>query len=448
MSEPAGGLDEDNSEVEHGKTRLLFRNAGVGQAVTVANASILLFILENTLSHVWALGWWLVAVSVAAARFLLARRFQSAAEEQQREHVWRRQALNGAMLAGSVWGLGAVGFMLADGGSGRMFAALVMSGMVAGAVPILSSVPAAFRAYALPIVFCVVLTPLLDYRSQSDMLLVMVSVLFLLAMLRSARFFHDSLDQSLRAEIAMRGVAQRLEQARAAAEMASAAKSQFLGNMSHELRTPLNGVLGMADLLALTRLDAEQHGYLASLQGEAQRLHRMVEDTLDLAELDAGKVSPRVAPFVLDETLQSALQPYAQAAAAKGLAWELAIAPDLRLLRQGDALRWRQALLKLVDNAVKFTAAGTVKVGLGETADGQVVVSVSDTGIGMTPAQCEAVLTDYTQADATATRRFEGLGIGLTLTRRIVALLRGRLEVDSAPGRGTTIRLVVPLPPA
>jgi signal transduction histidine kinase len=448
MSEPAGGQDDDNPEVERGKTRLLFRNAGVGQAVTVANASILLFILENTLAHVWALGWWLMAVGVAAARYLLARKFSAASEQRQHEPFWRRQALNGAWLAGVVWGLGAIGFMLAEQGAGRMFAALVMSGMVAGAVPILSAVPAAFRAYALPIVLCVVLTPLIDYRSQSDILLVMVSVIFLLAMLRSARYFHDSLDQSLRAEIAMRGVAQRLEQARATAEMASAAKSQFLGNMSHELRTPLNGVIGMADILGFTQLDAEQRNFLTTLQGEAQRLHGMIEDVLDLAQLDAGKVELRSAPFLLDETLRPALQPYAEAAAAKGLEWTLDFAPGLTLLRQGDALRWRQALLKLVDNAVKFTEHGAVKVGLGETAAGEVVVEIADTGIGLSPAQREAVLTDFTQADATVTRRHEGLGIGLTLTRRIVALLRGRLEVDSAPGRGTTIRLVVPLPPA
>lgn len=448
MSEPSDPRDEDIAQVEFGKTRLLFRNAGVGQAVTVANASILLFIFDNTFSHAWALGWWLLAVIVAATRYLLARRFEAASEQRQHEPSWRRQALNGALLAGLVWGLGAIGFMLAEQGAGRMFAALVMSGMVAGAVPILSAVPAAFRAYALPIVFCVVLTPLIDYRSQSDMLLVMVSVLFLLAMLRSARFFHDSLDQSLRAEIAMRNVAERLELARAAAELASAAKSQFLGNMSHELRTPLNGVLGMSDILSLTQLDAEQRGFLNSLQGEAQHLHRMVEDILDLAELDAGKVGLREAPFVLDETLRPALQPFADAAVAKGLSWELEFAPGLAMLRQGDALRWRQALLKLVDNAVKFTERGTVKVGLGETADGQLVASVGDTGIGMSPAQREAVLTDYTQADATATRRFEGLGIGLTLARRIVTLLRGRLEIDSAPGVGTTVRLIAPLPPA
>lgn len=451
MSEAASATDQNvaaSAQVEFAKTRLLFRNAAVGQAVTLVNASILLLTLENPRSHPWAIGWWLLAAVVAVIRFLWARRFESLPEAQQRDPLWRGRAWNGALAAGLMWGMGAIGFMLADAGAGRLIAALVMSGMVAGAVPILSSVPSAYRAYALPIVLGVVVAPLLDYRDRNDLLLVMVSVLFLFAMLRSARYFHDTLDQSLHAEQSMQEMVSHIGQARDAAEMASSAKSQFIGNMSHELRTPLNGVLGMADILSMTTLDAEQRDYLKNLQQEGQRLHRMVEDVLKLAELEAGEIRLEEALFLLDESLTLGLRPYASAAAAKGLSWELSFAPGMPMTRIGDSRRLRQAVGKLVDNAIKFTERGAIKVGVGEAADGQVKIEISDTGSGLSPAQCAAVMTDFTQADASTTRRHSGLGLGLTLTRRIVALLRGHLEIDSTPGQGSTFRLIVPLPAA
>ena len=239
-----------------------------------------------------------------------------------------------------------------------------------------------------------------------------------------------------------------LYDARRRAEAASRAKSAFLANMSHEIRTPMNGVLGMADLLGTTALSPQQHEMLGTIQSSAEALLGLLNDILDLARIEAGKVALDVAPFRPDDVLRRVAALHRATAVKKGLDLGLEIAPEAEAARLGDAARLRQVLHNLVGNAVKFTRAGFVRLGLRLAPDGALLFTVADSGIGMTEDQAARVFDAYEQADAAVGREFGGTGLGLAIVRELVDLMGGAISVDSAPGRGSTITLRLPFDPA
>ena len=238
--------------------------------------------------------------------------------------------------------------------------------------------------------------------------------------------------------------------AKEAAEQASRAKGDFVANMSHEVRTPMNAVLGFLDILADTRLDAEQRTLVAKVQKSSKALLRILNDILDHSKLDAGAVELELAPFELDEVLRDATELLALTASAKGLELVLDVPPELPRCYRGDALRLGQVLLNLLGNAVKFTERGSVQLAVraqGETEDGRsrLRFEVRDSGIGMTAEQVERLFRPFVQADNSTTRRFGGTGLGLTIAKRLVELMGGEIGVDSQPGQGTTFWFSVPL---
>lgn len=243
-------------------------------------------------------------------------------------------------------------------------------------------------------------------------------------------------------------VQRELMEARAAAEASDRAKSAFLANMSHELRTPMTGIIGMTDILLDTAPTEEQREYLLVVRSSSEALLSILNDVLDLSKVEAGRVALEAVPFGVSEVVGQVAALLEVPASSKGLALQVDVDAAVAPTRVGDPMRLRQVLLNLGANAVKFTTAGAVevRVGPGASCPDAVRFEVRDEGIGIAPEQLDAVFEPFTQAESSTTRRFGGTGLGLSVSRELVALMGGALTATSRPGEGSTFAFEVPLP--
>jgi signal transduction histidine kinase/ActR/RegA family two-component response regulator len=232
-----------------------------------------------------------------------------------------------------------------------------------------------------------------------------------------------------------------LSDAKIRAEESSRAKSAFLAIMSHEIRTPLNGVLGMTSLVLDGELTAEQRDNLEISKRSGESLLALLDDILDLSRIEAGRLPLNTAPFSLPDCVELAMQTLAVEARQKGLDFTSSIAADLPAWISGDRTRLRQVLINLLGNAIKFTERGYVRLEVvGESShDGQLEVrfSVKDSGVGVPPDKLVAIFEPFRQADSSTTRRYGGSGLGLAISARLVAMMGGRIWVESLPGEGS-----------
>jgi signal transduction histidine kinase/ActR/RegA family two-component response regulator len=235
-----------------------------------------------------------------------------------------------------------------------------------------------------------------------------------------------------------------LEEAREAAQAAADAKGSFLASMSHELRTPLNGVLGMAQALTATPLDARQRQLVATIEDSGDVLMRLLNDLLDLSRIDAGRLDLVPQPCCLATLLRTACALFEQRAADNGLGFGLSIDLPPGVRHQVDPARFKQIVYNLLSNAIKFTSAGRVDVALRAT-DGGIEMCVADTGIGMAPDAVERLFQPFVQADSSITRRYGGSGLGLSICKRLADLMGGTIAASSAPGEGTRLTVRLPL---
>jgi PAS domain S-box-containing protein len=244
------------------------------------------------------------------------------------------------------------------------------------------------------------------------------------------------------------------EAQRERAEAASRAKSEFIAGVSHELRTPLNAISGFSKLLLNPRvgpLNDDQRSYVGDVVQSAEHLLQLINDILDLAKIEAGKMTLDGALFALSELLEHSMGIIREKAATKGLELRTEIAPEVVALPSiwGDGRKVRQVMYNLLSNAEKFTPEGQITVGarLEEKDSGcnHVVVWVSDTGVGIEPEHQDLIFGAFEQADSSYTRSQQGTGLGLTLSRRMVELHGGRLWVESEVGKGSTFYFSLPV---
>ena len=239
---------------------------------------------------------------------------------------------------------------------------------------------------------------------------------------------------------------QELRNARQAADSANAAKSAFLAAMSHEIRTPLNAVLGNLELLAYSPLDELQRDRLNTIRNASDGLLAVVSDVLDFSKIEAGELQLEDQEFDVLELASQTLMMFAPVARAKKLALAGELGDTLTWPLRGDPARLGQVMNNLLSNAIKFTETGQVTLRLSrDEAGSQMLIEVEDTGIGISADQLPALFQDFTQADATITRRFGGTGLGLALCQRLAQAMGGTLTVQSQPGVGSRFTLRLPL---
>jgi len=242
---------------------------------------------------------------------------------------------------------------------------------------------------------------------------------------------------------------QELRLVREKVEAANRAKTEFLATMSHEIRTPLNGIMPILEILKESKLDAEQRELVKTAVASSHHLLRIINDILDFAKVESGKLELESVEFDLRDLVSSITDLMGRAAQQRGLKLSVAIGDDVPLQVRGDPIRLRQVLTNLLSNAIKFTERGGIRVEVerrrSTRREVELLFSVSDTGIGIAPEIARRLFQSFTQADASTTRKHGGTGLGLAICKRLVELMGGRIGVRAKEGAGSTFMFVIPL---
>lgn len=330
------------------------------------------------------------------------------------------------LTTGVIWSIGMAAFMANASPEARSILICVLMGMVSGASQSMYVDPPCLLAYSLPMVVSGVAVLLWVATWSTIIAAIMLAMYGVYLAKKTFERFQSTLD---------------LIRSREAALESNEVRRSFLANVSHEIRTPLNGIVGMNDLLLRTALDADQLEYAATTKTCAESLASVIDDILDFSKIEAGRMDLRREPFDLVDSVEQVLDILGQKAREGGLSFSCYIDPRIPRNLVGDAGRFRQVLLNLATNALKFTEKGSVAIEV--TADTiasesiRLEVSVRDTGVGISMSDQARIFEAFTQVDGSASRARGGSGLGLAISRRLVEMMGGDIGVDSVPGQGS-----------
>ncbi|HYM31899.1 MAG TPA: ATP-binding protein [Candidatus Cybelea sp.] len=448
MSDPPtspanAGPAAEPARVEAELIALLFRLSRGTRYIPIVALSLLVALHWQSAPRLLLVVAFAAYLAATAGFDWLRRAYAWAKPDPIEAPIWARRFAVCSFLSGTVWG--ALGYRLAmvDDVALYSFTTIVLVLMVTSSVVARSSYLPAFYAFVAPTTALFVLGQLMLGRYVS--LAVAGGAVAYVAAL--AMWAHN-LNRSHRDIVALRfensALIERLSQAREAAERGrdaaesgNRAKTQFLATVGHELRTPLNGILGMADLLLNSRLDAEQRSYAEVVRDGGRKLLRIINDILDFTQLEADRIELEIAPFDVNALVKQAIARMAPRAAEKGLSLSSYVDADVPASMLGDRTRILRVLSILLDNAVKFTDSGSVSCEVSRMDDGTTVFQVVDTGPGVPASVQPHVFERFTSGDTSFARRHGGSGLGLAIAHRLVEAMGGTIGVDGAAGGGS-----------
>src|SRR5213594_4236980 len=333
---------------------------------------------------------------------------------------------------------------------------VILAGLIASALTTLAADPLSIRGFLAGIALPVFVSLATSEQGQHLAAAIVVAV-FTLGMAIVARRAHITLVDHLRisarlavSEEAAKRAEAVMRDARDLAERVARARSAFLANMSHEIRTPMNAVLGFVELVLDTELAPEQRRALELVRTSSEALLTILNDILDYSKIEAEHLELEAIPFDLPKVVHATATLLAVRAREKHLELTVDVPPDVPQMVRGDPTRVRQVLMNLIGNAIKFTEQGEVDVSASavrrDRDQATVQFRVRDTGIGISEQQLATIFQEFTQADASMTRRYGGTGLGLAISRRLVALMGGELAVTSEEGRGSEFSFALTFP--
>ncbi len=395
---------------------------------------------------------WIVATLdvVAAVAFAVSLAYRRRGTDE-RAVLWARVLDIGSTVYGAFWGVCGVVLISIGDVEQDVIAALLCGGLAAGVLTTHVTMPRALHGLHVTTVVPVIVALLSDGVRASSIVAASL-IAYLVALTLIARVGMRQFQRMLELRIRNERLIDELAVAHRRAVAASEAKSRFVANMSHEIRTPLNGLLGMAEVMSGTPLTEEQRQSVTVIRHTGEILLRVVSDVLDFSKVESGHLELECAPMSVHAVISGAVGLYAPTAAAKGVALESEVLDDVPRRLVGDSVRLGQIVNNLVNNAIKFTQQGRVRITCSSRSVGDDVVAVSidveDTGPGIPADALDRIFDAFAQQDSSTTRRFGGTGLGLPICRQLVAAMGGELAVDSEVGRGSRFTVTMRMPVA
>ena len=384
--------------------------------------------------------WFALMVSMSVGRIILFKFYRSHTHNDTTTYNWLNFHFFAVMLSGIVWAGGSIVYFKQDDPVVCFFIAMIIAGVVSGALPNLAPHFPSFCVFAAPMLLVFVVRNLVAGKVEFYVLAALTT-LFAGVLISSARLFNRILLDTFRLNIEKDSLVENLKLERTAAETANNAKSDFLAAMSHEIRTPLNGVLGMIGVLEGTQLSDQQRGYVKTIHLSANTLLSLISNILDFSSIEAEKVVVAKLPFDPSAVCREVAELFDFTVKSKGLSLLLHIDSKLDGNFIGDANRIRQILINLVGNAVKFTEKGTIELKLQvqeENEDGVLFhFSVCDIGMGIPADKIPLLFNKFSQISESFKHRAQGSGLGLAICKGLVTILGGEIGVESNNDKGS-----------